>query len=132
MCNPVAFQPDHVKFAPRQSKWRYAPSPQSSYWTANKPRWDHRKAATQMRYNSFSRDTAARKDPPSQPKLAVPLTVPRYIFQNGALSTCPRTKVVGDLALIAFYYLLRVGEYTYHRLSDRRRTQHFRLHNVAF
>ena len=73
-----------------------------------------------------------REDPPSQPKLAVPLTVPRHIAQQGARSTSPRTKAIGDLALIAFYYLLRVGEYTYHRPSDRRRTQHFRVHDVAF
>ena len=63
MCDPVAFQPDHVKFAPKQSKWRYAPSPRSSYWTENKARWDRRKAATQRRYNSFSRGTDGKTRP---------------------------------------------------------------------
>ena len=73
-----------------------------------------------------------QEDPPSQPKIAVPLTVPCFIFQKGMLSTCPRAKAAGDLALIVLYYLLRIGNYTYHRPSNRRRTQHFRLHDVAF
>ena len=43
-----------------------------------------------------------QEDPPSQPKLAVPLTIPRFIFQKGAPSTCNRAKAVGDLTLIRF------------------------------
>ena len=73
-----------------------------------------------------------REDPPSQPKLPLPLTVPHHISEKGARSNCPRAKAIGDHTLIAFYYLLHIGEYTYHRPSDRRRTQHFRLHDVAF
>ena len=73
-----------------------------------------------------------REDPVSQPKLAIPLTVPRYLHLQGNTFGSEKEKAIGDFALIAFYYLLRVGEYTYHRPSDRRRTQQFRAHDVAF
>jgi len=71
-----------------------------------------------------------RADPPSQPKLAVPLVVPRHLVIKGGIGT-DRQKAVGDLALIAFYYLLRVGEYTYHKKSEKRRTQQFRISDIA-
>jgi len=38
---------------------------------------------------------------------------------------------VGELALIAFYFLLRVGEYTFHN-QQKRRTQQFRLQDIKF
>lgn len=71
-----------------------------------------------------------RADPPSQPKLAVPLVVPRHLVLKGSIGT-EKQKAVGDLALIAFYYLLRVGEYTYHKKSEKRRTKQFRVSDVA-
>ena len=40
-------------------------------------------------------------------------------------------QTVGDFCLIAFYYLLRVGEYTYHKPSENRRTKQFRLQDVS-
>ena len=60
-----------------------------------------------------------RDDPPTQPKLAVPLAVPLYLLE-AARSRGEREKAIADLALIAFYFLLRVGEYTYHKPSERR------------
>jgi hypothetical protein len=36
------------------------------------------------------------------------------------------------MSSIAFYYLLRVGEYTSHRRNDRRRTQQFRACDITF
>ena len=42
-----------------------------------------------------------------------------------------RQKCIGDFGLIAFYYLLRVGEYTYTKETERRRTQQFRLRDVT-
>ena len=72
-----------------------------------------------------------RQDPPSQPKLAIPVMIPEYIqLINSEKSD--KHDAIGDLCIIAFYYLLRVGEYTYHRPLDRRRTQQFRLQDVAF
>ena len=43
-----------------------------------------------------------------------------------------KTKAVGDLATIAFYFLLRVGEYTMHSKKQRRRTQQFRVRDITF
>ena len=71
-----------------------------------------------------------RQDPPPEPKLAVPVSVPNMMYvmkQNGN----ERDKCVGDFGLIAFYYLLHVGEYTYHRTNQKRRTQQFRLGDVT-
>ena len=53
-----------------------------------------------------------RQDPPPQPKLAVPLSVPRHLVAKAACTLCPKTKAIRDMTIIAFYYLLRVGEYT--------------------
>ena len=53
-----------------------------------------------------------REDPPSVPQLAVPVTVPENMADVAYLTECPLLQALGDLAIIAFYYLLRVGEYT--------------------
>lgn len=45
---------------------------------------------------------------------------------------CPKTQTMADLCLIAFYFLLRVGEYTHHGSKDQRRTQQFRAGDVTF
>ena len=47
-----------------------------------------------------------RADPPPQPKLAVPVLVPNYMSQMGSIHHCPKEQAIGDLSLIAFYYLL--------------------------
>jgi len=43
----------------------------------------------------------------------------------------PKEKSIGELTLIAFYFLLRVGEYTYHG-TGKRRTQQFCLGDIKF
>ena len=53
-----------------------------------------------------------REDPPSTPQLAVPVTVPHNCYSAGLLSQDPQILASGCLATIAFYFLLRVGEYT--------------------
>ena len=75
-------------------------------------------------------DGFRRDDPPTQPKLAIPLAVPLYLLK-AARSRGEREKAIADLALIAFYFLLRMGEYTYHKPSERRRTQQFRVSDIA-
>lgn len=72
-----------------------------------------------------------RADPPPQPKLAVPVLVPNYMSQIGLLNNIPKEQAIGDLALIAFYYLLRVGEYTVHSTNAKRRTKQFRLCDIT-
>ena len=77
-----------------------------------------------------------REDPPPVPQLAVPVTVPQEL-QRAAKSVKQRT--VADLSIIAFYFLLRVGEYTHPRRSSasataghETRTVQFTVGNVGF
>jgi hypothetical protein len=49
-------------------------------------------------------------DPPPEPKLALPISTITAIAQNYRFS--PHLEAVADLVTIAFFYLLRVGEYT--------------------
>jgi hypothetical protein len=67
-----------------------------------------------------------REDPPSKPKLAVPLSVPNYLVLAGLNSNDPKRRAVGNLATIAFHYLLRSGEYTFVSPKQRRQTKQFR------
>jgi len=53
-----------------------------------------------------------REDPPSVPQLAVPVSVPENMADIAYRTECPLLQAIADLAVIAFYYLLRVGEYT--------------------
>ena len=82
-----------------------------------------------------------REDPPSIPQLAVPVAVPiecyTHAYNNNRTST--RLKATADLTLIAFFYLLRVGEYTAPRTVIRNntivratRTIQFRTQDVGF
>lgn len=73
-----------------------------------------------------------REDPPPQRKLAVPISVPHYIVTLGLQSFLPRLRALADLICIAFYFLLRVGEYTYTPPKGRQRTQRFRVKDVTF
>ena len=41
-------------------------------------------------------------------------------------------KAIGDMCLIAFYFLLRVGEYTAHRKGANTRTVQFRARDIVF
>ena len=80
-----------------------------------------------------------REDPPAVPQLAVPITVANKAYTMGQQQTNPMTKAAGELALIAFYFLLRVGEYTkpkyvlQHGIKKRAtRTVQFSVGNVGF
>jgi len=73
-----------------------------------------------------------RLDPPTKPQLAVPLAIPNWIFQASRSSKKPQIQAVGELALIAFYFLLRVGEYTQSHSKLTTRTKQFRLCDVVF
>ena len=80
-----------------------------------------------------------REDPPSTPQLAVPITVANACFDAGMKSDKPDVQAAGCLSLIAFFYLLRVGEYTRPRMVTRNgrrvratRTKQFTYSNVGF
>ena len=78
------------------------------------------------------------EDPPSVPQLAVPISVPKASFTAGIDSSDPWLQHIGCLVLVAFYYLLRVGEYTmpkYTMIDSVRkqatRTKQFLVGNVG-
>ena len=80
-----------------------------------------------------------RDDPPAVPQLAVPIAVPNHCYKAGLLSNNIKLRTTGCLALVAFYYLLRVGEYTKPKFVIRQgrktrttRTQQFSVRNVGF
>jgi hypothetical protein len=73
-----------------------------------------------------------QQDPPVQHKLAVPVSLVNYLHELGRTSTSEKVQAICDMASIAFYFLLRVGEYTSHGKNDRRRTKQFRVCDVTF
>jgi hypothetical protein len=73
-----------------------------------------------------------REDPPPKPKLAVPPTVPAWLHHRGQASTQQKYVTIGALGLIAFYYLLRVGEYTTKDARQNGRTVQFRVQDITF
>jgi hypothetical protein len=80
-----------------------------------------------------------RADPPSIPNLAVPVTVPVHIYQAGVQSSDPKMQAAGCLSLVAFFFLLRVGEYTRPKFTvvhgekvKATRTTQFIVKNIGF
>jgi len=55
-----------------------------------------------------------RTDPAPLKQMAVPVKIPNYVYENTRETEDRRGRAVGELTLIAFYFLLRVGEYTHH------------------
>ena len=71
--------------------------------------------------------------------MAVPVEVPQMAQKLGCASGCPLQEATGHLAVIAFYFLLRSGEYTKPRKVKRNgkmvratRTVQFRVRDIGF
>jgi len=80
-----------------------------------------------------------RTDAPTVPQLAVPVTVAKRAFTEVIHAKDPFQKHVGLLIMVAFYFLLRVGEYTQPRYVQQNgkrvlatRTKQFTVGNVGF
>jgi len=79
-----------------------------------------------------------KADPPTQKKLPVEADVLELIIEMGyGTSGSIQLQAVGDLSLIAFYYLLRIGEYTVKRQRERskrakKQTVQFKMEDVTF
>ncbi len=80
-----------------------------------------------------------RKDPLPVPQLAVPVQVVEMMYTLALKSGSEKDLAVADLAILAFYYLLRVGEYTKPKFvtvngekKKATRTVQFRLRDVGF
>ena len=67
-------------------------------------------------------------------KMPVEADVPELLVKMGSECAATQlTRAVGDLALMAFYYLLRVGEYTVKRTRNcTKQTKQFKLEDVQF
>jgi len=75
-----------------------------------------------------------KMDPPTVKKLPVAIDIPELLVKFGHSPDANELdRAIGDLVIIAFYYLLRVGEYTVkgHR-NDTKQTVQFRLQDVTF
>ena len=73
-----------------------------------------------------------RTDPPSTPQLAVPVAVPHQAYAAITSASSIKSIVTADLILVAFYFLLRVGEYTQPRYVKRGNTVHRATRTVQF
>ncbi len=83
-------------------------------------------------------DAYIKEDPPTLKKLPVEADVPELLVDIAyKKEDFTFAQAVGDLALIAFYYLLRIGEYTVksNKRKSRRnekQTVQFKLEDVSF
>jgi hypothetical protein len=72
------------------------------------------------------------EDPASEPQLALPLKVFLDITEVEGKSADPLEQALADFVTIAFYFLLRVGEYTSSASTKKTRTVQFRRNDVTF
>ena len=71
-----------------------------------------------------------REDPPPRSQLALPVQVLEYLHQQSQQQPASFQAAQNDLCIIAFFFLLRVGEYTYHKPTQCRRTTQFRVKDI--
>jgi hypothetical protein len=65
--------------------------------------------------------------------LPVEADVPELLIKLGMIDGSPSIQAVADLTTIAFYYLLRVGEYTVKgKRNESKQTRQFKLKDVTF
>jgi hypothetical protein len=72
--------------------------------------------------------TCKTVDPPPQPQQALPSSTIRWIMANMGHSPNKRLQVAANLVVLAFFFLLRVGEYTKSR--DKRQTVPLRKQDI--
>ena len=79
-------------------------------------------------------DGYSKLDPPTQKMLPIEADVPDLLVEMGyGKGGTAHAKAVGDLSMIAFYYLLRIGEYTVKgKRNNKKQTVQFKLEDVQF
>jgi hypothetical protein len=79
-------------------------------------------------------DGYRKVDPATQKKLPVQLDVPELLVEMAYQPGTPeRQRATADLTMIAFYYLLRVGEYTVKGArNSKKQTVQFKYDDVSF
>jgi hypothetical protein len=85
--------------------------------------------ALQIMVEGYTKD-----DPPTRKMLPIESDVPELLVDLGySTSGTSHTQTVGDLTLIAFYYLLRIGEYTVKsKRGNTKQTVQLKLEDVTF
>ncbi len=75
-----------------------------------------------------------KTNPPTRKMLPVESDVPELMVDLGyGKNEMAHSQAIGDLALIAFYYLLRIGEYTVKsKHANTKQTVQFKLKDVRF
>ncbi len=75
-----------------------------------------------------------KEDPPTTKQLPVEADVPELLAEKGRDgNTTELERAVGDLAIIAFYYLLCIGEYTIKgKQNEIKQTVQFKYEDVTF
>jgi hypothetical protein len=71
-------------------------------------------------------------DPASEPQIGLPINVFLNIVEIEGSSQDPLKQAIADFVTIAFYFLLRVGEYTCPTAKKRTRTVQFRCNDIMF
>jgi hypothetical protein len=69
-------------------------------------------------YHSYKNE-----DPAPKPQLAIPVSVFEDIMKHEGTSAAPKDRALADLVILAFFFLLRVGEYTPSGNRQTRTTQ---------
>ncbi len=79
-------------------------------------------------------DGYAKEDPPTRKMLPFETDVPELLVEMGYSSLgTTHTQTVGDLSMIAFYYLLCIGEYTVKgNRNNTKQTVQFKFEDVTF
>jgi hypothetical protein len=72
------------------------------------------------------------EDPAPQPMIALPVKLFANIAATEGVSDSPMEQAISDLVTVAFFFLLRVGEYTCPSTTKVTRTRQFRLKDVSF
>ena len=75
-----------------------------------------------------------KDNPPTIKMLPVEVDVPEYVAKMALMTgVTPLDMAIGDLILIAFYYLLQIGEYTCKALhNDSKQTIQFKIKDLTF
>ena len=76
----------------------------------------------------------AKEDPPTTKQLPVEADVPELLAERRCTGiTTEPDRAIGDLTLIAFYYLLRIGEYTIKGThNETKQTVQFKYEDITF
>ena len=79
-------------------------------------------------------DEWKKEDPPTMKKLPIKVDIPEYLVGRAMEPEAGKGRnAIADLTLIAFYYLLHIGEYTCRtKRNNEKQTVQFRIQDVTF